>query len=88
MPSKLSRGRFCSRPINTRKRCRFHEWRDGERPLHGRRREAKGDRLRGEGVSFRNEITTAPAEGRVPRDDSSGTPIELFQLAAPLSPSW
>jgi catechol 2,3-dioxygenase-like lactoylglutathione lyase family enzyme len=43
--------------------------------------EAEVARLRGEGVSFRNEIITGPGGRQILLDDPSGNPIELFQPA-------
>jgi catechol 2,3-dioxygenase-like lactoylglutathione lyase family enzyme len=43
--------------------------------------EAEVTRLRGEGVSFRNEIITGPGGRQILLDDPSGNPIELFQPA-------
>jgi catechol 2,3-dioxygenase-like lactoylglutathione lyase family enzyme len=43
--------------------------------------EAEVERLRGEGVSFRNEIITGPGGRQILLDDPSGNPIELFQPA-------
>jgi catechol 2,3-dioxygenase-like lactoylglutathione lyase family enzyme len=39
------------------------------------------DRLRGEGIGFRNEIVTGPGGSQILLDDPSGNPIELFQPA-------
>ena len=36
------------------------------------------ERLRGEGVEFRNEIVTGPGGSQILLDDPSGNPIELF----------
>jgi catechol 2,3-dioxygenase-like lactoylglutathione lyase family enzyme len=44
--------------------------------------EAEVDRLREEGVGFRNEIVRGPGGRQVLLDDPSGNPIELFQPAA------
>jgi catechol 2,3-dioxygenase-like lactoylglutathione lyase family enzyme len=41
--------------------------------------EAEVERLRSEGVGFRNEIITGPGGRQVLLDDPSGNPIELFQ---------
>jgi predicted enzyme related to lactoylglutathione lyase len=43
--------------------------------------QAEVERLRGEGVSFRNEIVTGPGGSQILLDDPSGNPIELFQPA-------
>jgi len=43
--------------------------------------EAEGERLRSEGVSFRNEIVTGPGGSQILLDDPSGNPIELFRPA-------
>jgi catechol 2,3-dioxygenase-like lactoylglutathione lyase family enzyme len=43
--------------------------------------EAEVDRLRREGVSFRNEIVVGPGGSQILLDDPSGNPIELFQPA-------
>jgi len=40
-------------------------------------------RLRGAGVSFRNDVVTGPGGKQILLDDPSGNPIELFQPAAP-----
>ncbi len=37
------------------------------------------ERLRGAGVSFRNEIVTGPGGQQILLEDPSGNPIELFQ---------
>ena len=39
-------------------------------------------RLRGAGVSFRNDVVTGPGGKQIVLDDPSGNPIELFQPAA------
>ena len=39
-------------------------------------------RLRGAGVSFRNDVVTGPGGKQILLDDPSGNPIELFQPAA------
>jgi catechol 2,3-dioxygenase-like lactoylglutathione lyase family enzyme len=44
--------------------------------------EAEVERLRHEGVSFRNEIVSGPGGRQILLDDPSGNPIELFQPAA------
>ena len=41
--------------------------------------EAEVERLRSEGVGFRNEIIKGPGGRQVVLDDPSGNPIELFQ---------
>ena len=38
-------------------------------------------RLRGAGVSFRNDVVTGPGGKQILLDDPSGNPIELFQPA-------
>jgi catechol 2,3-dioxygenase-like lactoylglutathione lyase family enzyme len=43
--------------------------------------EAEVERLRGAGVSFRNEIVTGPGGQQILLDDPSGNPIEIFQPA-------
>src|SRR5436305_10628375 len=43
--------------------------------------EAEVERLRGEGVPFRNEIVTGPGGRQILLDDPSGNPVELFQPA-------
>jgi catechol 2,3-dioxygenase-like lactoylglutathione lyase family enzyme len=42
---------------------------------------AEVDRLRSEGVSFRNDIVTGPGGQQILLDDPSGNPVELFQPA-------
>ncbi len=42
---------------------------------------AEVERLRAEGVRFRNEIVTGPGGKQILIEDSSGNPIELFQPA-------
>ena len=42
---------------------------------------AEVERLRSEGLSFRNEIVTGPGGQQILIDDPSGNPIELFQPA-------
>jgi catechol 2,3-dioxygenase-like lactoylglutathione lyase family enzyme len=42
---------------------------------------AEVDRLRGNGVGFRNEIISGPGGRQILADDPSGNPIELFQPA-------
>jgi len=42
---------------------------------------AEVDRLRGEGVGFRNDIVTGPGGSQILIDDPSGNPVELFQPA-------
>jgi catechol 2,3-dioxygenase-like lactoylglutathione lyase family enzyme len=39
------------------------------------------DRLRGEGVGFRNEVVTGPGGSQVLLEDPSGNLVELFQPA-------
>ena len=64
---------------------------DGERPSPGGWNrihlivddiEREVDRLRGEGVTFRNEIVTGPGGAQVLAIDPSGNFVELFQPAA------
>jgi catechol 2,3-dioxygenase-like lactoylglutathione lyase family enzyme len=43
--------------------------------------EAEVDRLRAEGLEFRNEIVRGPGGAQILLDDPSGNPIELFQPA-------
>ena len=40
------------------------------------------ERLRGAGLSFRNDIVKGPGGQQILLDDPSGNPIELFQPAA------
>jgi catechol 2,3-dioxygenase-like lactoylglutathione lyase family enzyme len=40
---------------------------------------AEVERLRAEGVTFRNEIVKGPGGSQILLDDPSGNPIELFQ---------
>ena len=63
---------------------------DGARPMPGgwNRIEivvddlaAEVDRLRDEGVPFRNDIVTGPGGSQIVVDDPDGNPIELFQPA-------
>jgi catechol 2,3-dioxygenase-like lactoylglutathione lyase family enzyme len=42
---------------------------------------AEVERLRGAGVSFRNDIISGPGGQQIVLDDPSGNPIELFQPA-------
>jgi catechol 2,3-dioxygenase-like lactoylglutathione lyase family enzyme len=42
---------------------------------------AEVERLRAEGVRFRNDIVTGPGGKQIVIEDSSGNPIELFQPA-------
>jgi catechol 2,3-dioxygenase-like lactoylglutathione lyase family enzyme len=44
--------------------------------------DAEVARLRGAGVSFRNDVVTGPGGKQILLDDPSGNPIELFQPAA------
>jgi catechol 2,3-dioxygenase-like lactoylglutathione lyase family enzyme len=44
--------------------------------------EAEVARLRGAGVSFRNDVVTGPGGKQILIDDPAGNPIELFQPAA------
>ena len=41
------------------------------------------ERLRGAGMSFRNEIVSGPGGRQILLDDPSGNPIEIFQPAGP-----
>jgi catechol 2,3-dioxygenase-like lactoylglutathione lyase family enzyme len=43
--------------------------------------EAEVERLRSEGVIFRNDIVTGPGGKQILAEDPSGNPIELFQPA-------
>jgi catechol 2,3-dioxygenase-like lactoylglutathione lyase family enzyme len=43
--------------------------------------EAEVERLRAEGVPFRNEIVTGPGGKQILLEDPSGNPIELFRPA-------
>ena len=43
--------------------------------------DAEVDRLRGEGVSFRNEIVTGRGGKQILLDDPAGNPVELFEPA-------
>ena len=43
--------------------------------------DAEVERLRGEGVGFRNDIVTGPGGRQILVDDPSGNPIEIFQPA-------
>jgi predicted enzyme related to lactoylglutathione lyase len=43
---------------------------------------AEVERLRGEGVKFRNEIVTGPGGSQILAEDPSGNVVELFQPAA------
>ena len=43
---------------------------------------AEVERLRAEGVRFRNDIISGPGGKQILLDDPSGNPIELFQPAA------
>ena len=42
---------------------------------------AEVERLRAEGVHFRNDIVTGPGGKQILLEDPSGNPIELFQPA-------
>ena len=44
---------------------------------------AEVERLRGAGVTFRNEIIRGPGGQQILLEDPSGNPIELFQPAGP-----
>jgi catechol 2,3-dioxygenase-like lactoylglutathione lyase family enzyme len=43
---------------------------------------AEVERLRGEGVRFRNDIVTGPGGAQILAEDPSGNVVELFQPAA------
>jgi catechol 2,3-dioxygenase-like lactoylglutathione lyase family enzyme len=43
--------------------------------------EAEVERLRAEGVSFRNDIVTGPGGKQILLEDPSGNPVELFHPA-------
>ena len=43
---------------------------------------AEVERLRGRGVTFRNEIVTGPGGSQILAEDPSGNVVELFQPAA------
>ena len=43
--------------------------------------EAEVERLRAEGVPFRNDIVTGPGGKQILLEDPSGNPIELFRPA-------
>jgi catechol 2,3-dioxygenase-like lactoylglutathione lyase family enzyme len=43
--------------------------------------EAEVDRLRSEGLKFRNDIVRGPGGAQILFDDPSGNPIELFEPA-------
>jgi catechol 2,3-dioxygenase-like lactoylglutathione lyase family enzyme len=43
---------------------------------------AEVERLRGAGLTFRNDIVTGPGGRQILVDDPSGNPVELFQPAA------
>ena len=44
--------------------------------------EAEVERLRAEGVHFRNDIVTGPGGKQILLEDSAGNPIELFEAAS------
>ena len=44
---------------------------------------AEVDRLKGAGLTFRNEILSGPGGHQILLDDPAGNPIELFQPAGP-----
>jgi catechol 2,3-dioxygenase-like lactoylglutathione lyase family enzyme len=44
--------------------------------------EAEVERLRSEGVRFRNDIVTGPGGKQILVEDSAGNPIELFEAAS------
>lgn len=46
---------------------------------------AEVERLRGQGVSFRNDIITGPGGSQILAEDPSGNVVELFQPAANLA---
>ena len=48
--------------------------------------EAEVARLRGEGVSFRNDIVRGPGGSQVLAEDPSGNLVEIFQPAAAFAP--
>jgi catechol 2,3-dioxygenase-like lactoylglutathione lyase family enzyme len=43
---------------------------------------AEVERLRGAGLSFRNDVVSGPGGRQILVDDPSGNPVELFQAAA------
>src|SRR3954453_1127538 len=43
---------------------------------------AEVERLRGAGLSFRNDVVTGPGGRQILLDDPAGNPIELFQPAS------
>jgi catechol 2,3-dioxygenase-like lactoylglutathione lyase family enzyme len=43
--------------------------------------QAEVDRLRGAGVTFRNDVVTGPGGKQILLEDPSGNPVELFQPA-------
>jgi predicted enzyme related to lactoylglutathione lyase len=43
--------------------------------------EAEVERLRAEGVAFRNDIVTGPGGKQILLEDPSGNPVELFHPA-------
>jgi catechol 2,3-dioxygenase-like lactoylglutathione lyase family enzyme len=43
---------------------------------------SEAERLRAEGLTFRNEIVTGPGGQQILLEDPAGNPIELFQPAA------
>jgi catechol 2,3-dioxygenase-like lactoylglutathione lyase family enzyme len=43
---------------------------------------AEVERLRGAGLTFRNDIVTGPGGQQILVDDPSGNPVEIFQAAA------
>jgi catechol 2,3-dioxygenase-like lactoylglutathione lyase family enzyme len=43
---------------------------------------AEVERLRGAGLSFRNDVVSGPGGQQILVDDPSGNPVELFQAAA------
>jgi catechol 2,3-dioxygenase-like lactoylglutathione lyase family enzyme len=48
---------------------------------------AEAERLRGRGVTFRNEILSGPGGSQVLIEDPSGNVVELFQPAAAFQPA-
>jgi catechol 2,3-dioxygenase-like lactoylglutathione lyase family enzyme len=48
---------------------------------------AEVERLRGEGVKFRNEIVTGPGGSQILAEDPSGNLVEIFQPAAAFAPA-
>jgi len=48
---------------------------------------AEVERLRGEGVRFRNEILSGPGGSQILAEDPSGNLVEIFQPAAAFAPA-